>query len=205
MKKGLFITFEGADGVGKTSVVSEIKCRLESIGQKVKLLHEPGSTDIGEQIRSILLNSDNSEMSAKCEILLYEAARAQMVNEVVLPLIEEGWVVLCDRFIDSTLAYQGYGRRLSHDSIEKLNEFASDGILPDRTVLLCADLENSLKRATLGGTDRLEAENHAFHSDVHRGFIEIAKKNPERIIVIDISSSVEATADEVYQKIKDLF
>lgn len=168
MSKGIFITLEGGDGAGKTTHLMSLAEKLRQMGREVLIIREPGGTAIGEKIRNILLDNDNEEMTARTELLLYEAARAQIVSEKIKPALESGKVVLCDRFFDSTIAYQGYGRGLDVEEIKKANLFATDNLVPDRTVVIFTDtVANSIYRATKNdGADRIEAEGEAFQKKV---------------------------------------
>lgn len=168
MSKGIFVTLEGGDGAGKTTHLMRLADKLREMGKEVLIVREPGGTKIGEQIRDILLDNKNEEMTARTELLLYEAARAQIVEEKIRPALKQGKVVLCDRFFDSTVAYQGYGRGLNVDEINNANMFATDGLKPDRTVIIFTDtVENSIYRATKNfGADRIEAEGEQFQKKI---------------------------------------
>ena len=205
--RGFFITFEGGEGVGKSTQIACLAKRLEDFGREVVTLREPGSTAIGEQIRSVLLDPANTELDAYAELLLYEAARAQMVGQVVIPALERGAVVLCDRFNDSTMAYQGVARGLGIETVAQVDEVACRGVVPDRTILLVNDTTASLERARrAGGADRIERESIGFHEAVHRGFEEIAERNPVRVRrVAMIPGDIDATAEAVFAQVADLF
>lgn len=168
MSKGIFITLEGGDGAGKTTHLMKLAEKLREMGKEVVIIREPGGTNIGEQIRKVLLDNNNEEMTPRTELMLYEAARAQIVAEKIRPALEAGKVVLCDRFYDSTVAYQGYGRGLSVAEIMSVNMFTTDNLKPDRTVIIFTDtVENSIYRATKNdGADRIEAEGEAFQKKV---------------------------------------
>lgn len=204
--RGIFITFEGGEGVGKSTQIARLAARLEELGRTVTVLREPGSTAIGEQIRSVLLDPENTELDAFAELLLYEAARAQMVGQVVIPALERGEVVLCDRFNDSTMAYQGVARGLGIETVAQVDEVACRGIVPDRTILLVNDTAASLERARkAGGADRIESESIDFHEAVHRAFEEIAERDPERVRRIAmIPGDIDGTADAVFEQVADL-
>ena len=204
--RGIFITFEGGEGVGKSTQIARLAARLEELGRTVVVLREPGSTAIGEQIRSVLLDPANTELDAFAELLLYEAARAQMVGQVVIPALEREEVVLCDRFNDSTMAYQGVARGLGIETVAQVDEVACRGIVPDRTILLVNDTAASLERARrAGGADRIESESIDFHEDVHRAFEEIAERDPERVRrVVMIPGDIDGTADAVFEQVADL-
>ncbi|MCL2150711.1 MAG: dTMP kinase [Coriobacteriia bacterium] len=204
-KKGVFISFEGGEGVGKSTHVRLLAARLEAAGLDVVCLREPGGTPIGEKIRTILLDPANTGMSPMTELLLYEAARSQLVSERIRPALEAGSVVLCDRYLDSTAAYQGAGRSINPELIEQANALGSQKVLPDRTIVLLDDLEPALGRATEAGADRLEAEGLAFHRRVAQGFQELALANPGRIHIVKIAEDKRETAWLVFQAVADLF
>jgi len=196
--KGLFITFEGIDGCGKTTQVTALKNSLESKGTKVIVIREPGATLIGEKIRSILLDKANYGMSSETEVLLYEAARAQIVNEVIRPALRAGEVVICDRFYDSSVAYQGYARGLPLESIDFLNRFATGGLEPDLTFLLDLPAEAAWERMNdrEGVHDRLEIEGLGFMEKVRAGYLELAGKHA-RIIKLDAMSPATVLAEYI--------
>lgn len=202
--RGRFITFEGGDGTGKSTQMQALALILEHFGYDVVCVREPGGTRIGEKIRDILLDPDNTDMTAEAELLLYETARAQLVEEVIRPTLENGSVVLCDRFYDSTVAYQGYGRGLPIDLIERLNRLVAGNAIPDRTILLELDAQESLARATKDGMDRIEREEGGFHERVHAGFLEQAARD-ERIRVVMTGQLRLETALAIYDQIADLF
>lgn len=197
-RRGIFITFEGVEGCGKTTQLAELRAYLESIGHNVEVTREPGGTAIAEMIRDILLDPANRAITPTTELLLYAAARAQHVDERVRPALEAGRVVLSDRFADSTTAYQGAGRDISADTIDALHEIATRGVWPDLTIVLDLDPEIGLKRAgAKRGLDRIEAETLAFHRRVRDGFLKIAKNDPKRMHVIDGSQSSDAVASAI--------
>ncbi|OUO88032.1 dTMP kinase [Gordonibacter sp. An230] len=204
---GIFITFEGGEGAGKTTHIRFLSEALERHGREVVRLREPGGTVIGEQLRGVLLDPRNTALSDEAELLLYEAARAQIVSEVVRPALERGAVVLCDRFTDSTVAYQGYGRGLSREFVDEANAFACQGIVPDRTILLVAgsDARTGLARATHRGADRLERAGEGFHARVNDAFLEIARDDPERVRVVASDRRKSRTAAAVFAELSDLF
>ena len=205
----LFITFEGVEGSGKTTQIQRLKKYLTQIGISCKVTREPGGCPISERVREILLNPDHREMVPMSELLLYEAARAQHMKEVIKPFLKKGGVVLCDRFSDATLAYQGYGRRIDLKWIERLNQLSSQGIKPDVTFLLDCPSDVGLKRAlhrnrTLKQEkeERFEKEKIQFHRRVRKGYLAIAKKEPRRVKVIDTRHG-EAKVFEKIRKIVD--
>ena len=203
--RGLLITFEGGDGAGKSTHIRILARELESHGEEVVCLREPGGTYVGERLRSILLNPKNDDIADETELLLYEAARAQLVATVIEPALARGAVVVCDRFTDSTVAYQGYGRGLGADLVARTNAFACRGIVPDRTILLVCG-EGSLARATRrGGADRLEAAGDGFHAVVNEAFLEIARRDPDRVRVVESASRKRDTARAVFAELADLF
>jgi len=199
--QGNLITFEGIDFSGKSVQANLLHGALKDRKLPVLILREPGGTEISEKIRSVLLDNANHKMSAMTEVLLYSAARAQMVRENILPNLEKGTVVICDRYFDSTTAYQGFGRRIDLDFIKKLNNFATEEVVPDLTFLIDLDPKIALQR-TKTDLDRLEKEDSEFHQRVRKGYLEIARSNPDRFVVIDGTQSIEAIQDEIFMKIK---
>ena len=204
--RGVFVTFEGGDGVGKSTHIRYVANELRLAGREVVCLREPGGTGIGESLRAMVLDPDNGEISSEAELLMYEAARAQLVREVIRPALERGAVVLCDRFSDSTIAYQAYGRGLPLDFVRRANVFATGGIVPDRTILLVlGNTRKSLARATgAGAGDRMEQAGEVFHSRVNRAFLKLAKRDPKRIRIVRSSSSRKATAAAVAAELADI-
>ena len=179
MKKGLFITFEGIDGCGKTTQIELLKDYFEQKGYTVLLTREPGAKGLGEKFREILLNYDG-EVSSNCESFLFLADRAQHIDTIIKPAIEKGYIVLCDRHTDSTVAYQGYGRMLDLKQIHDLNKIATNGIKPDRTFILDIDVETSFER--IGKSrDRMENAGIEFFKRVRNGYLEISRQEPERV------------------------
>ncbi len=207
LEPGVFITFEGGDGAGKTTHIRFLANALTAMGREVLCLREPGGTPVGEQLRGVVLNPDNDSMCDASELLVYEAARAQLVTEVIKPALARGAVVLCDRFCDSTVAYQGFGRGLDLAFVRRANDFACQGIVPDRTILLvAASAAEGLARAALrAGADRMERAGEGFHSRVNDAFLEIARENPERIRVVPSSGMKSQTALSVFSALTDLF
>lgn len=195
MKKGLFITFEGADGCGKTTQQLKAAEYLDEKGYDVIVTREPGAKGLGEKIREILLNYDG-EVSDKCESFLFLADRAQHVDIMIKPAIESGKIILCDRYTDSTAAYQGYGRQQNLDRINMLNDIATGCLKPDLTIVFDIDVETSMKRVG-SEKDRLESAGIEFHNRVRNGYLELAKQEPNRIKVIDASKSIEEIHEEV--------
>lgn len=201
--KGYFITLEGVEGSGKSTQVRLIKEYLESLGYKVVTTFEPGDTEVGKEIRKILLSPDNTELVSKAELLLYVAERAQHVFELLKPSLEEGKIIISDRYTDATLAYQGYARGLDQNLIEELNTIATEGLEPDLTLLLDIDPQISLRRAkqvtaeNSSKGDRIEAEKISFHQKVRKGYLDLAKRE-ERIELIDANQSI----DNIFNSIK---
>ncbi len=203
----LFITFEGVEGSGKTTQIQRLKRYLNKKGLPCRVTREPGGCPIGEKIRKILLNPEHREMSPLSELLLYEASRAQHVTEVVKPLLKKGLIVLCDRFSDASIAYQGYGRKVDLKWVERLNRLSSQGIKPDVTFLLDCPSDVGLKRALQRNQmlkkekeERFEREKIQFHHRVRKGYLSIAKKEPHRVKVIDTREGEE----KVFEKIRQL-
>ena len=203
MAKGLFITFEGGDGCGKTTQIKLIDEYLRNKGYKTLLTREPGSKGLGVKLREILLNYDG-EVSPTCESFLFLADRAQHVDCIIKPALEEGTIVLCDRHTDSTVAYQGYGRGLDLEQIYKLNNIATSGLKPDLTVVLDVDVETS--QARVGKEkDRMESAGIEFFERVRKGFLEIAKQEPSIVKVIDSTQSIEDIHKQVVELIQKCF
>lgn len=202
MKKGLFITFEGADGCGKTTQLNLLKEYLERKGYDVILTREPGAKGLGIKIREILLNYDG-EVSNRCESFLFLADRAQNIDIIVNPAIKEGKIVLCDRHTDSSVAYQGYGRGLDIEQIKTLNNLATGGKIPDLTLVFDVDIETSMKRVG-NEKDRMESAGVEFFNRVRNGYLEIAKQEPERIKVINSTKSIEDVHNQVLQVIEQI-
>jgi len=207
----LFITFEGVEGSGKTTQIQRLKKYLTQKGIPCKVTREPGGCPIGEKVRKILLNPDHREMVPISELLLYESARAQHVKEVIEPFLKKGGIVLCDRFRDATLAYQGYGRNIDLKWIERLNHLSSQGIKPDVTFLLDCPSDVGLKRAlqrnrTLRqeNEERFEKEEIQFHRRVRKGYLAIAKKEPRRVKVIDTRQGEEKVFEKIRKIVNDL-
>jgi dTMP kinase len=195
-EKSLFVTFEGIDGCGKSTQALLTYQYLLTLKYKVKLLREPGSTAVAERIRDILLNK-KLRMTDATEVLLYEAARAEITVREIAPALAKGTIVLCDRFYDSTTAYQGYGRKLDIRMVKGLHKVAVGDVVPDLTFLFDIDLKTAFSRRG-NNPDRLESQSRAFHSRVRLGFLEIARKERRRIKVIDASRSV----DEIFRNVK---
>ena len=206
---GVFITFEGIEGSGKSTQISRLLQHLTNSGRPVTLTREPGGTPIGDQIRTILLNPANRMLDPAAELLLYAASRAQHLRDVILPALDAGRIVLCDRFSDATLAYQGYGRGLSVATIRELDRIVTAGLRPRLTVLLDLAPETGVRRARgrntsqgLDGEARFENEDLAFHDRVRNGYLELAMQEPERIRVVNAARTPEEIQDDI-RKIVD--
>ena len=197
MTKGLFITFEGGDGCGKTTQIKLLDEYLRKKGYKTLLTREPGSKGLGEKVREILLNYDG-DVSPVCESFLFLADRAQNVDCLIKPALEEGTIVICDRHTDSSVAYQGYGRGLDIDRIKKLNSIATSGLNPDLTIVLDVDVETSQKRVG-AEKDRMESAGIEFFERVRKGYLEIAKQEPERVKVVDSTKTIEEIHKEILE------
>jgi dTMP kinase len=209
-----FITFEGIEGCGKTTQIRLLAEALQQSGKEVLLTREPGGCPIADKIRAILLDADNSEMTPKAELLLYAAARAQHIDQVIRPALARGSVVLCDRFTDATVAYQGSGRGLDQELIATLNETATDGCRPDLTVLIDCPVETGLERAlarieagsaadsTHLREERFERESREFHQRVRSGYLSLAAASPERFIVIHGIKNIELIAADIFSAVR---
>jgi dTMP kinase len=206
----LFITFEGPDGAGKSTQIELVAAYLRAQDHNVLCTREPGGTSIGLQIRQLLHDVANTEMSPQAEVLLYSASRAQLVHQVILPYLAGGGIVLCDRYADSTYAYQGYGRQLEFEILRTMTQFATQGLKPDVTIYLDLEVEQGLERkraASVSGQgewnrmDRLELE---LHRRVRRGYLEMARQEPERWLVVDASASIEAVQQQIRQRLEQV-
>ncbi len=207
---GLFITFEGGEGAGKTSVLQEVTTKLKQNGYKVVTTREPGGIAIAEQIRNIILDPTHIEMDARTEALLYAAARRQHLVEKVIPALSEGNIVLCDRFIDSSLAYQGYARGIGMDEVWKINQFAIDNRMPDLTLFFDIKPEDGLKRIGQNENreqNRLDLENVTFHQSVYQAYQILLDRFADRMIVMDANPTlnivVNNTLHVILEKIKE--
>lgn len=201
MSEGVFLTFEGPDGGGKTTQITRLAERLTAQGYAVTQTREPGGDQVGEKVRDLLLHGD---VSPEAELLLFAAARAQNVEAVVRPALQAGYVVLCDRFTDSTIAYQGYGRGLPLDLIARLNVFATRGLVPHKTFLLDLPPATGLSRQRASEQDRLDRETLDFHERVRDGFLNTAKADPDRIVVLDASQSAQEIAERLWAILEPL-
>lgn len=192
MKQGVFITFEGNDGAGKTTVCLKIKEELEKRGYPVLYTREPGGSKIAEQIRDILLDTENKGMDFKTEALLYAASRRQHLVEKVIPALKENKIVLCDRFIDSSLAYQGYAREIGMEEVFSINRFAIEDYMPEKTIFLSVSMKTGQKRMNLrGDKNRLDLEKESFHKKVREGYDLLISEYKDRICVIDAEYDID--------------
>jgi len=197
MKQGTFITFEGSEGSGKSTQIALIKRYLKRRGRRVLFVREPGGVAISEKVRRILLDVANKEMGRECETLLYMAARAQLVEEVIKPALKKGVIVLCDRFLDSTVAYQGYGAGVDIATIKSIGEFATQQIKPDLTLIFDIPVEKGLSRIKRK-KDRIEVRALNYHNRVRNGYLALARQEPRRVRVI----KVDAGKDEIHALVK---
>ena len=200
----MFITFEGPDGSGKSTQIKRLAEHLTALGRNVLLTREPGGTDISEQIRNVVHDLRNKAMQPRAEILLYSAARAQLVGEKIKPHLAAGGIVLSDRYADSTMAYQGYGHGLDLEALRLITQFATDNLKPDLTLLFDIDAETGLRRRQAGGGEwnRLDDYALAFHQRVRAGYLELARAEPERWVILNAAQSVDELQSEVRQVVK---
>ncbi len=206
----MFITFEGPEGSGKTTQIQALHRYLEERGYDLIVTREPGGTRIGDQIRRILLDPRNQELLPEAEILLFSASRAQLVGQVIRPALARGTIVLCDRFADSTLAYQGYGRGLDLEQLRRITAFATGGLMPDLTIYLDLDVEEGLRRKRQDeGKDqeawnRLDQQALEFHRRVRQGYLALAAAEPERWFVVDASQPAEVIQQAIRTRVERL-
>lgn len=207
MTKGIFITIEGPEGAGKTTILRMLAEKLQIDGVKVLQTREPGGIEIAEQIRKVILDKGNTAMDPRTEALLYAAARRQHLVEKVKPALEGGYVVICDRFIDSSLAYQGYARKLGMDEVYGINSFAIEGMMPQMTLYFDIDpvlgLER-IKKSDEREINRLDLETLRFHQDVREGYHLLLKRFPERIVLLNAALPINTVFKEAYEKVKEL-
>jgi dTMP kinase len=202
----MFITFEGGEGSGKSTAIKRIVAQLEKEGYQVVLTREPGGTPISEEIRNVILDKKNTDMDPRTEALLYAASRRQHIVQKILPALKEGKLVLCDRFLDSSLAYQGGARGLGIENVLNVNLFATEGLEPDLTVLFDISPEEGLARIAANSgreVNRLDVEKLSFHKKVREAFHTLAKANPKRYAIIDASKDKETVYQEAYQAIEE--
>ena len=208
--RGIFITIEGPDGSGKTTALQQVVPRLQQeMNRKVVATREPGGSPIAEKIRSLILDPSHTDMDSRTEALLYAASRRQHLIEKVLPVLESGDVIFCDRFVDSSIAYQGYARGIGEEGIREINQFATEGIEPNVTLYIDVPAEVGIQRihANLDEREynRLDQEKLAFHEKVRAGYQHLAQANPERIVVVDGTMSRESVAEACYHIIKNRY
>ena len=203
MKRGIFISIEGPDGSGKSTQIENIKNFFKDKKIEILFTREPGGTAIGERIRGIVLDNQCVEMDPMTEAMLYAASRAQHVSQVIRPALEMGKVVVCDRFVDSSIAYQGYGRGLG-EAVAVINEYAVKECMPDVTFLMKVDPGIGKGRIQVADQDRLDAEKETFHREVYRGYLDLERKYPERILGIDASRSIEEIKDDICRKLEEV-
>ena len=206
---GLFITFEGGEGCGKSTQIAALKARLEAMGKTVVQTREPGGTALGESVRNLLQYDDAGQgMSPEAELLLFAASRAQHVRELIAPAIAEGQIVLCDRFLDSTTVYQGVARAIDSKKVDTINQFAIGDTMPDLTILIDLPPKIGLARVHArsdGKLDRMEKEAIEFFQAVRQGYLDLAKSEPKRFLVLDGSQSVEELETQIWQKVEATF
>ena len=206
---GLFITFEGGEGCGKSTQIAALRARLEAMGKTVVQTREPGGTALGESVRNLLQYDDAGQgMSPEAELLLFAASRAQHVRELIVPAIAEGQIVLCDRFLDSTTVYQGVARAIDSKKVDAINQFAIGDTNPDLTILIDLPPEIGLARVHArsdGQLDRMEKEAIEFFQAVRQGYLDLAKSEPKRFLVLDGSQSAEELETQIWQKVEATF
>lgn len=202
---GKFIVFEGPDGSGKTTIIKKVKEILEEKDLEICYYREPGGTDISEKIRSIIIDNDNNMMDAKTEALLFASSRAQLVAEKIIPDLKQGKIVICDRFVMSSLLYQGLGRNLGIENIKNINDFATAGIKPDLTLFFNIDYKTALERKRANfSPDRLENEDFSFHKKIFDGYLEMADLYKDEIVKVDARKSIEDLTSDVVEIINQL-
>ena len=194
--KGKFITFEGSEGCGKSTQSRMLYAYIKAKGKRVIYLREPGATKISEKIRDILLDARNQVIVPEAEMLLYMAARAQIVGEIIKPSLKKGTIVICDRFLDSTLAYQGYGLGMDIDLIKRIGRFTTAGITPDLTLFLDLAVRHGLKHRQ-ASLDRIEMRSVSYHLRVRKGYLKLAKQEPKRIKIVKVEQDKFATQDKI--------
>ena len=200
---GLFISFEGGEGSGKSTQAERLARRLRAHHCQVLLTYEPGGTALGNELRDLLKSNPRVALSAGAELLLFAAARSQLTQEVILPALDKGVCVICDRYMDSTTAYQGYGRGLPLDTVETVNRFATHGLQPDLVFLLDMQPDESLERKRLP-RDRIEDEGSSFHKRVRAGYLEMAAREPKRWLVVDAALQPDEVEQRIWSRIEPL-
>lgn len=200
----MFITFEGSEGSGKSTQIKMLAAYLRQRGYEVLVTREPGGTHIGEQVRRSLHDVENKEMTAEAEALLYSASRSQLVREVIVPALERGEIVICDRFADSTIAYQGFGRQLDLEALGTINQFATGGLKPDLTILFDIDVEEGLSRRSAGGEEmnRMDLQEIAFYKRVRNGYMELVQQEPDRWVTVDASRPPDEIQNAVRRSVE---
>ena len=204
--KGKFITFEGCEGVGKSRQLKLLQEYMDKNGIKYYLTREPGGSAVSEKIRNIILDGKNTEMTDECEAMLYAASRVQLLKEIIKPKLDAGELIFCDRFVDSSLAYQGYARGIGIDKVYEMNTYATDGLLPDLTLLVCVKPEVGLDRIksnNRGALDRLEVEKMEFHKKVYDGYLKVQEMFPERIKIINGENTREKVREDALKVVLD--
>jgi dTMP kinase len=203
-KRGFLLSFEGIEGSGKSTQLRKLARRLRSLGYLVIETREPGGSAISEQIRAVLLDVDNRGMDARCELLLYLASRAQHLADLIRPSLEKGALVLCDRYVDASVAYQGFGRSLGGPMVRQLNRFAAVGLAPNLTILLDIPVALGLERKRrAGGMDRLDLEREVFHEKVRKAYLRIARQEPRRVRLIDGTAPADQVAETIQRIVED--
>ena len=206
--RGKFITFEGTDGSGKTSIIKEVERYLKIQGYNVVTTREPGGVAISEQVRNVIHDVNNTEMDPLCEAFLYAASRRQHLVQKVMPLLKEGIIVICDRYVDSSLAYQGYARGIGIEKVKEINEYAIDGIYPDLTIFLDVSpklgIERIMSNQKNHELNRLDKESINFHERTHEGYLELVKMFPDRIKRVDGERSIKEVSFDCFQLIKGI-
>jgi dTMP kinase len=200
----LFITFEGGEGSGKSLQTRALFRKLNRLSIPVVLIHEPGSTPLGERLARLLKWRQNANISPLTELMLFNASRTELLDEVVRPALKAGKIVICDRYTESTIAYQGYGRKINIDTIKNINDMATGGLKPDLTVLLDIPVNEGFARKTGQEPDRFEKEARAFHQRVRKGYLQLAAEEPQRWLVIDATLSKEKIKQIIWEKVSDL-
>ncbi len=203
MKKGIFVTIEGPDGAGKSTQLNYIQKFFQKTNREVIFTREPGGTPIGEEIRKVILDTKNKEMDSKAETLLYLAARAQHVSQLILPALKKGKIVVSDRYMDSTTVYQGFARGLGKD-VEEINNWVINEAVPDLTIVLAVNPEIGKARRENRKEDRIESESFEFHQKVYEGYLKLANKYPERILFLDGTDTVENIKEKIENSLERL-
>lgn len=208
-KKGVFITFEGCEGCGKTTQIGLLSERLQKANKEILVTREPGGTTVGEMVRNILIGSgDISRMCPETELLLFAACRAQLVREILIPELNKGKFILCDRFLDSTTVYQGIARQLAQGPVKAINDFAVGDLMPDLTIVLDIPSEESrlrVQRRVNSVPDRIEKESIDFYAAVREGYLYLAKELPERLVLIDGSKGVKEVSQAIWEAVETRF